>query len=170
MSHLSRLLRAGALALLLPTGFVAVALAHAEFASSIPAPNSTVTSVPSTVKVVFTEGVNPQGSSLTVLGPSGVADRGDGHVDQSDPDRKTMLVSLKSGLGPGKYTVNWKTVSADDGDTATGSFVFTVAAATTAGQATPAALPRTGGVPPGLLVAAAATLVGGGLIVRRRAS
>jgi len=37
-------------------------------------------------------------------------------------------VALHAG-GPGRYTVNWTSVSNDDGDSASGTFGFTVAAA-----------------------------------------
>jgi copper transport protein len=82
-----------------------------------------------------------------------------------------MKVTLKSGLGSGKYTVTWATVSADDGDPANGTFVFTVAlpAATSPAPraATTPTLPRTGGLPPALPVAGGLALAGLGLAVRR---
>ena len=46
-------------------------------------------------------------------------------VDLDDPDRKAMLVSLPA-LPLGLYTVQWSTVSADDGDAETGAFVIGV--------------------------------------------
>jgi hypothetical protein len=56
-------------------------------------------------------------------------DAGDSRVDLNDPDRKRMFVSLGQ-LADGVYTVNWRTVSADDGDAADGSFRFGVGANT----------------------------------------
>lgn len=166
--HRSRLLVASMLAAALMMILATAVFAHAEFASSVPAPGSVVSSVPKVVKVTFTEGVNPKGSALTVVGPNGArADQGDGHVDLTDPDRKTMLVSLKPGLGAGKYTVSWTTVSADDGDTASGTFTFTVqlSAQPTAAVAT---LPRTGGPPIGEMVGPAVLLLGAGVFLRWR--
>jgi len=164
-----RLLMASVTTVVLVVAFVSVALAHAEFVSSIPAPKSTVASVPSQVKGTYSEGINPQGSSITVTGPNGArADRGDGHVDLNDPSRQTMLVSLKSGLGPGTYTVNWTTVSADDGDTATGSFSFTVASAASAAASTvTATLPKTGGLPLALPIAGGIAVLNAGVALRR---
>ena len=177
MLNFRRALIVGALTLVLAMALASVAFAHALYASSVPAANSTVGSVPSQVKALFVEGVNPQGSSLTVTGPSGArVDLNDGHVDLNVADRKTMVVSLKSGLGPGKYTVNWATVSADDGESASGSFVFTVAspaasspAPASAAASIPAALPKSGGVPIVPIVGLGIALVASGLVMRRRA-
>ena len=162
MLSLRRLLIAGVAASALVVILAAVAIAHAEFGSSVPSPKSVVSSVPAVVKVVYTEGVNPKGSSITVVGPNGSrVDTGDGHVDLNDPDRKTMLVSVKSGSGPGTYTVNWTTVSADDGDSASGSFTFQVATTATG-------LPRTGGIPIAPVVLAGLGILGAGVVLRRR--
>ncbi len=171
----SRLALAAALLVIVVIASAMVASAHALYGSSVPAANSSVSSAPSTVKVLFVEGVNPKGSSLTVAGPSGVADKGDGHVDQNDPNRKTMLVSLKAGLPSGKYTVSWTTVSADDGETANGTFVFTVAApaASPASKVTsslPATLPQTGGAPLVPIVVAGALIALVGFGMRRLSS
>ena len=53
-----------------------------------------------------------------------------------DGNRRKLSVSLPSGLKPGKYLVRWKSLSADDGDSASGQLSFTVdpAAAPTAGK------------------------------------
>jgi hypothetical protein len=108
-----------------------------------------------------------------------------------------MLISLKSGLGAGSYTVRWTTLAAD-GDTAEGSFSFTVRAGgasaspsasasaspsagasggTAAGGSSGAApsdtastLPATGGSGAALpwLIWLALALCGGGLLLRRQ--
>jgi copper resistance protein C len=168
---------ASSLAIILTLVLTSVAMAHALYASSTPAANATVSSEPTTVKVLFSEGVKPQGSSLTVNGPNDArVDQGDGHVDLNDPDRKTMLVSLKPGAGAGKYTVHWTTVSADDGDTASDTFVFTVAGSATppspapsgtSGSASTPSLPKTGGMPLGFSIAGGLALLGLGLLARR---
>src|SRR5207248_4769705 len=112
------------------------ALAHAHYASSDPAAGATVTVAPKQVKLVFDEEPSPSKSTLMVLDPSGArADAGDGKVDQSDPDRKTMIVSLKSGLGNGVYTVKYHTATEDDNGIVDGSFRFGVNAPVPAGQA-----------------------------------
>ena len=160
-SFAGRLLVAGTVTIVFAIVLASVAFAHAEFVSSTPASNSTLRRAPATVKALFSEGVNSQGSSFTVVGPNGArADQNDGHVDRNDPDRKTMLVSLKPGLGPGKYTVNWTTISTDDGDKASGSFVFTVA------RAAPTALPRSGGLPTFSPIVGGIALLVAGLALR----
>jgi methionine-rich copper-binding protein CopC len=40
-------------------------------------------------------------------------------------DRRKLSVPLPANLPVGKYTVNWKTLSADDGDAANGTLTFT---------------------------------------------
>ena len=140
-------------ALVLALAIPGIALAHSEFVSSVPAPNSVVAAAPATVTVVFSEALDPKGTSLSVTAPNGSsADQSDSQVVKSDPDRKTMIVSLKPGLGPGKYTVKWTSLS-EDGDTRTDTFAFTVGTAQPSGPAAstastaPGALPKTGGVP-----------------------
>jgi hypothetical protein len=40
-------------------------------------------------------------------------------------DRRRLTVAMPSGLAAGTYTVRWKTLSADDGDSAEGETTFT---------------------------------------------
>ena len=101
--------------------------AHAEFDHSNPAPNSTVAAPPTIVEAWFTEDLDSNGTNFSVFGPDGAqVDKGDSAVDLDDPLRRHATVSLKEGLGPGVYTVKWTSVSSIDGDTANGSFTFTV--------------------------------------------
>jgi hypothetical protein len=51
-----------------------------------------------------------------------------GGLDLNDLDRKSLVVRLMA-IGPGRYTVRWTAVSADDANVAKGSFRFSVAAA-----------------------------------------
>jgi methionine-rich copper-binding protein CopC len=116
-----------------------VAFAHALYQSSTPANGAILAAAPATVRIVFTEGFVPAQSSATVSGPDGSkADNGDAKADPADADRATMMLTLKPGLGNGVYTVNWNTVSADDGDAANGAFAFRV------GPGASPALPITG--------------------------
>ncbi|GIW13032.1 MAG: hypothetical protein KatS3mg062_0471 [Tepidiforma sp.] len=51
---------------------------------------------------------------------------------QVDPvDRRRLTVRLPSSLPPGAYVVKWRTLSADDGDTATGELRFVIDPAAT---------------------------------------
>ncbi len=112
------------------------ASAHAEYDRSIPAADSTVDTSPAQVGVWFTEEVT-SATTLEVTGPEGTrVDAGDSALDLYDPNRQHVTVSLKPNLPPGEYTVKWTSVSAEDGDTATGEFAFGVAR-----MATPVASP-----------------------------
>ena len=156
----------------LALGLTAIASAHSLYVSSSPAANSTVSAAPSVVKGFFDSGINPKGSSLTVTGATGRADLGDGHVDLNDPNRQTMVVSLKPGFDRPIHRELGDQLAADDGDAANGTWTFTVAAraASSPAQATasaPAALPRSGGVPGEALIAMAGVLTLAGFGLRR---
>jgi hypothetical protein len=116
--------------------------------------------------VTFTEELQPTGNALKVVDGAGTqVDTGDTAIDKRDAERATLLVSLKSGLGNGKYTVNWVNNSID-GHSSNGKFSFTVGTA-------PAALPTTGAVEafsPWLLLAGAGLLLAAGLLLRRNAT
>jgi len=138
MQHIGRALAplAGAA---LALGLAATpAMAHAKYDHSGPAAGATVSAAPSTVTVVFGEEPSVTQSTLMVFDANGArVDASDGKVDTSDPDRKTMKVSLKSGLGDGVYTVKYHTVTEDDHGVVDGSFGFGVNAAVPAAQAKP---------------------------------
>lgn len=108
-----------------------LAFAHAQYASSTPAANATVASLPSTLQVIFTEEL--ASIQFTITGPDGSnAAAGSSSIDLAH--RKNASVALRD-AGPGQYTVVWHNVSSDDGDPNDGSFVFNLAAP--AGQAQP---------------------------------
>ena len=102
-------------------------LAHADYDHSVPAAGEVVLQAPQQVQVWFTqelfrrEGQN----SLEVYGPDEQrVDLDDFAID--DDDRKLMTVSLPPDLANGVYTVRWRSLSADDGDEASGEFQFTI--------------------------------------------
>ncbi|ABU58707.1 copper resistance CopC family protein [Roseiflexus castenholzii] len=143
------------------------ALAHADYVSSEPPANGTVTSAPERVIIVFSQELKPEGNTIRVTDARGnQVDRGDTTLDRNDPNRKTLIVSLSPGLSDGVYTVNWKNASTD-GHSETGRFRFTINTGTTP-AATP--LPATSGEEmPGLAllaVGSGALLIGWAL--RRR--
>lgn len=101
--------------------------AHAKLVRAEPAANSTLKTAPKAVRIWFTQELVPKRSTLSVLDARNRrVDDGKGGVDLADLDRKSMIARLKP-LGPGKYTVRWRTVSAEDRDVIEGSFRFTVA-------------------------------------------
>jgi methionine-rich copper-binding protein CopC len=100
------------------------AAAHAKYATSVPAANSTVTEAPSLVTIHFAEDVNPAGSDLMVYDTKGnVVSTAQGDV--SSNNAKVMTVPMV-GDDSESYLVVWHTVSLDDGDPAIGAFVFNV--------------------------------------------
>ncbi|MGB9752716.1 MAG: copper resistance protein CopC [Roseiflexus castenholzii] len=118
------------------------ARAHADYVSSEPPANGTVTTAPERVVIVFSQELNPEGNTIRVTDARGnQVDRGDTTLDRNDPNRKTLIVSLSPGLSDGVYTVNWKNASTD-GHSETGRFRFTINTGTTP-AATP--LPATSG-------------------------
>jgi methionine-rich copper-binding protein CopC len=118
-------------------GTATLASAHARYDSSTPAAGSTVSALPSTLQVTFTEEL--ASVKFTVTGPGGdtLVDA-PGTIDLAH--RTNASVALKDG-GAGQYTVVWHNVSGDDGDPNDGAFTFTVAAAPGAAAAAPAPTP-----------------------------
>jgi copper transport protein len=142
-----------ALLLLGTTGYVA---AHARYVRSVPAQNAALTTPPQQVTVYFAEQLDMDGSSLAVVDASGTTvSAGAGQRLANDP--KAMSIAVRPNLGPGTYTVQWRSRSADDGDDASGSFTFSIRAAasaqgasggkTSSGGATTTVLPNTGQTP-----------------------
>jgi len=104
---------------------VSGAFAHARYDHSDPDVTVALDGAPFVLRAYFSQELM-KASTLSVVDASGAqVDLGDGRVDVDDPDRKVMLVSLPQ-LQPGLYTVQWTTVSAEDGDTENGTFAIGV--------------------------------------------
>ncbi|MCV0402473.1 MAG: copper resistance protein CopC [Chloroflexi bacterium] len=123
--------RAGAIALLallvgpaLPDAAGGRVLAHAQLVTSSPAPGSTLPEPPTEIRLVFSEPLETQFTSLDLVTDDGTAvlERG-GLIDPADP---FALVATPPELEPGVYTVRWRTLSAADGHTAEGFLAFGV--------------------------------------------
>ena len=101
------------------------AFAHARYDHSDPPAGAMLDGQPFVLKAYFTQELTSK-STMRVLDANGAqVDLADGHVDLDDPDRKVMVVSVPT-LATGVYTVEWGTVSADDGDSETGTFALGV--------------------------------------------
>ena len=99
------------------------AWAHAFLDHADPKVGSTVAESPPTVKLWFTQDLEPAFSTLAVQDAQGKqVDKKDAHLD--DKNRQLFIVSLPK-LPAGDYTVNWHAVSEDTHKTQ-GSFKFTI--------------------------------------------
>jgi copper resistance protein C len=130
-----RLMAASILALSSLFGIsVGVVSAHAQYAGSTPGANATVTAAPTVVRITYTQELSdiqikitgPDGSEVTTaLAKFDLAQRHNASVATRD-------------AGPGLYSVVWRNVSGEDGDSNDGAFVFTVAGAAAPATSAPA--------------------------------
>ena len=103
--------------------------AHAKLVRAEPVPESTVRARPRVIRAWFSDELDVGRSAISVWDARRRrADDGKGGVDLNDLDRKSLVVTLKA-VGPGRYTVTWRAVSADDLNVAEGAFRFTIAPA-----------------------------------------
>jgi copper transport protein len=121
-----RLALAGALALAAVVKFYAVASAHATLVSSQPAANSTLAAAPATVRLEFSEPVEPAVAHLSIIRADG---RSVALSIANDPHDAHFLVAAPGDIGTGTVRVVWHIVS-EDGHPVGGSFIFTIGAAT----------------------------------------
>jgi methionine-rich copper-binding protein CopC len=105
------------------------ASAHARLERANPAPEAVIDTPPSEIRIWTTQELTLSGNSVAVLDAAGNrVDNGDARVDQSDPNRKQIAVTVPP-LANGTYTVNFTLSSAEDGHSADDSYWFTVEAA-----------------------------------------
>src|SRR2546425_3458563 len=119
--------------------------AHAKVNKAIPAIGSTISQAPTTVTVFTLENINPtpSKSNLFVYSPAGdLISQGNAKVSLTNPREMSITIKPDPANLHGVYVVQWKTVSAEDGDPDQGAFVFTVNAAAVASP-TPAATTST---------------------------
>jgi hypothetical protein len=96
-------------------------LSHAKLQSSTPADSAQLTQAPKTLTLNFSEAA--QLARLVVVG--------DGKeisipIDKTAKASQSFTLPLP-GLVPGKYTVQWTAVAADDGHVTKGTFSFSIA-------------------------------------------
>ncbi|MBB2506240.1 copper resistance protein CopC [Amycolatopsis echigonensis] len=154
--------------------------AHSFLESSVPAKDSSIDAGPAKIVLTFNEPLDSGFTELTVLGPDGAT-----HWEAAAATVAGAALSAPvKPLGPaGKYTVDYRIVSAD-GHPVSGSYSFTLTKPGTgvaaAAAAAPPAPPSTaaasaarendgsGDVPPWVWVAAAAVLlIAGGIVAAR---
>jgi len=102
------------------------AYAHAEYLRSEPGDGALLAAPPARVEIWFTQELfrHKGDNTIQVFDPEGSAVQ-IGELQIDNDDRKYMWVELPSALKPGKYRVEWKNVSSEDGDSHKGSFNFT---------------------------------------------
>jgi methionine-rich copper-binding protein CopC len=96
-------------------------LSHAKLQSSTPADNAQLAQAPKTLTLNFSEAA--QLARLVMVG--------DGKeisipIDKTAKASQSFTLPLP-GLVPGKYTVQWTAVAADDGHVTKGTFSFSIA-------------------------------------------
>jgi len=109
---------------------VAPAGAHTVLVRSNPVDGSTVARLPDVIVLTFNEPGEADGTVVAVTGPAGNVASGPAMLIDSD-----VRQAVGPGSPAGRYTVDWRVVSAD-GHPVDGSFTFT-AAAGAGGTATP---------------------------------
>ena len=119
-----RAVRASALALIGLLAVPAVASAHALLISSSPAPGAGLGASPAAITATFSEPLNRPLSTLMLTTSRGQTVRAT--VAGDGPTRLVLRPAQR--LERGVYEVRWRTVSADDGHTAQGSYSFGVRA------------------------------------------
>ena len=99
--------------------------AHARFLRSEPGPGAVVSESPRRVDLWFSQDLfRRQGENwILVYGPLGdEVQSGEAQVD--DDNRRHLSVELQSPMEPGEYIVEWRNLSAEDGDDDEGEFNF----------------------------------------------
>jgi hypothetical protein len=128
------------------------AYAHAGYVRSEPGDGAVIAAPPARVDLWFSQELFRRAGEnwIRVVGPGEwIVHTGDAQID--DDDRKHLWVMLQPGLEPGVYRVEWRSLSAEDGDPDEGSFTFTLdpqaaATSTPMGMETPTASPTSSAV------------------------
>ncbi len=119
-----RILNVAALALLMPV-FATAAQAHAKLVKETPAHDATVPP-PAEISLKFSVGVEAGFSSIEVKDAAGAIVKV-GPLATAGDDKTAIAVPLPAPLPEGKYTVEWRVLTASDGHKIKGSYSFTAA-------------------------------------------
>jgi methionine-rich copper-binding protein CopC len=122
MNRLTKLCRLIASALVLMLAAVPSALAHAHPTVIKPAPDSTGPA-PSSILIIFSEGVEPKFSSIRLTDERGKAEGSE--VSRPAPGNPKTIALAVPMLTAGTYVVHWVSVAVD-GHRLEGSYKFTV--------------------------------------------
>lgn len=114
-----------AAAVLVMPALATAAAAHAKLVKESPAHDATV-KPPSEISLNFSESIEPGFSSIEIKDAAGAVVKG-GALAAAPNDKTSIIMSLTTPLAAGKYTVEWKVLSAGDGHKINGSYTFTAA-------------------------------------------
>lgn len=107
--------------------------AHSVLERSLPPANASLDSPSREVRLTFTESIDPSFSSMNVLDAQGKAASGRPFISGSRRELAAPLESTAQGI----YTVKWRVLSAVDGHTTSGFFVFAIGQPAPSGLGTP---------------------------------
>lgn len=95
---------------------------HVQLVGSEPSHGDTIAQPPDTVRLEFSEGVDPALADLTLRGPSGETRA---LTPRGAPGAARFIVAASPRLGPGAYRLDWRILSAD-GHPVSGQIQFQV--------------------------------------------
>jgi methionine-rich copper-binding protein CopC len=110
----------------------APALAHTSLKSSNPAKGASLAAAPTQIELTFSEAVGLPADPITVEGPDGTA----WSVGKASATGAVVTAPVTPTGPAGAYSVKYK-VTADDGDTITGTVAFTLTAPATPSTTSP---------------------------------
>ena len=107
--------------------FVETAHAHSAYVRSTPGADAVIASAPAKVEIWFSQELfrRKGENTIRVSGPDG-QEVSNGETTIDDDDRTHIWVELSPNLPAGKYLVEWKNISVEDGHTTEGSFSFSI--------------------------------------------
>lgn len=98
---------------------------HLALKRSVPADKSVVATAPTELKLYFSE--RPEVAVTKIVLLDGKDTIPVAKPTMAKADTAPLIAKIAKAIGPGSYTVNWRTMG-DDGHAVTGAFRFTVAA------------------------------------------
>ena len=108
----------------MPGGAGSRVLAHAQLVASSPSPGTILEEPPTELRLVFSEPLESQVTSLDLVAQDGTELLV--RAGEIDPDDPYALVATAPELADGVYSITWRTLSAADGHTIEGFFTFGV--------------------------------------------
>jgi methionine-rich copper-binding protein CopC len=105
------------------------ASAHASFVRGTPGPGDVLNTAPTQIDAYFAQNIRTLSGQETYAlwvtdSNRNQMDNNDNTLDPANP--RHLWVTMPGGLGNGVYTVNWYTVSDEDGHDDSGNYTFTV--------------------------------------------